>query len=95
MFEYDHSQLSFLDLQAVGIRRTSELEEVIEGESFANEQFVEELGFVVIVFTGFTRATRPIKVACRLDETSFRLITLDARIPSVAEIKKDFCKYCR
>lgn len=95
MFEYDHSLLSLADLHAKGIRRVSELEEVVTGESFANEQFFEELGYAVIAFTGFTKASKPLKVACRFDEKNIRLITLDARIPSVEEIKRDFCRHCR
>jgi hypothetical protein len=32
----------------LGIRSTKELEEVIEGYSFANEFFLEEIGYTII-----------------------------------------------
>ena len=94
MFEYDHGLLSSIDLHEKGVRHTRELEEVIEGRSFADEVFLEALGYTVIRFIGFTNASRALKIACRLDEKSGKLITLDTRIPSVEEIVKDFCKYC-
>jgi hypothetical protein len=94
MFEYDHSLLSLIELHKWGIRKTSELEEVIEGYSFADEEFFEELGYQVVRFIGFTKSSKPLKIACRLDDKNGVLITLDARIPSVEEIVKDFCKYC-
>ncbi len=93
MFEYDHTLLSIDALHRIGIRGTRELEEVIEGYSFADEEFFDELGYSVIRFIGFTNASRAVKVACRLEEDG-RLTTLDARIPSIEEIVSDFCKYC-
>jgi uncharacterized Rossmann fold enzyme len=94
MFEYDHGLLSLIDLHGKGVRHTRELEEVIEGHSFADEIFFEPLGYSVIRFIGFTNASRALKIACRLDEKNEKLITLDTRIPSVEEIVKDFCRYC-
>jgi hypothetical protein len=93
MFEYDHSLLSLLELHSLGIRTTHELEEVIEGYSFADEIFLEELGCSIIRFIGFTKASRGLKIACRLNEDD-KIVTVDARIPSVKEIISDFCKYC-
>ena len=93
MFEYNHSRLSLIELHKRGIRSILELEEVIEGHSFADEEFFDELGYSVIRFIGFTNGSKPLKIACRLGENG-NLITLDARIPSVEEIIKDFCKYC-
>ncbi len=51
-----------------GIRSTQELEDVIEGYSFADEEYFEELGYSVIRFIGFTKASRALKVACRIGE---------------------------
>lgn len=93
MFEYDHSLLSLAVLHQVGIRSTRELEEVIEGHSFADEEFFEELGYSVIRFIGFNNSSRAIKIACRLSDRG-KLITLDARIPSIDEIIADFCRFC-
>jgi hypothetical protein len=93
MFEYDHSLLSLSELHKVGVRNTRELEEVIEGYSFADEEFFEDLGYRVVRFIGFTKASRPLKIACTLDENG-KLITLDARIPSVEEIVQGFCRHC-
>lgn len=93
MFEYDHTQLSLTLLHNRGIRSTKELEEVIEGYSFADEEYFEDLKFKIIRFIGFTDISKPIKIACRLDENG-KLVTLDARIPSVEEIINDFCKNC-
>lgn len=94
MFEYDHSLLSLVELQQKGIRRLRELEEVIEGVSFAEELFFEELGYSIIRFIGFTNKSKPLKIACRLDANTGKLTTLDAQIPSVDEIISGFCKHC-
>ena len=75
------------------IRSTRELEEVIEGHSFADEKFFEELGYPVIRFIGFNNASRAIKIACKLNEHG-KLVMLDARIPPVEEIISDFCHFC-
>ena len=93
MFEYDHTLLSLPELHRLGIRSTKELEEVIEGYSFANEFFLEEIGYTIIRFIGFTKSTKGLKVACRL-KSDGKIVTLDAQIPSVEEIIVDFCKYC-
>jgi hypothetical protein len=77
-----------------GIRSTKELEEVIEGYSFADEQFFEELNFNIIKFIGFSSQSKPIKIAARINEFGV-LETLDARIPSVEEIINDFCSFCK
>lgn len=79
MFEYDHSLLSLIELHKIGIRSTRELEEVIEGYSFANEEFLEKWGHDVIRFVGFTNRSRALKIACRFTE-DWRLATIDARI---------------
>lgn len=92
MFEYDHSQLSLSLLHSRGIRSPRELEEVIEGNSFADEQFFDELGYGVIRFIGFTKASRALKIACRLSEDG-KLVTMDAQIPTVDEIVSNFCKF--
>lgn len=94
MFDYDHSLLSLIDLHQIGVRNVRELEEVIEGYSFADEEDFEELGYSVIRFIGFTNSSKALKIACRLDKKAGTLITLDARIPMVEEIVNDFCKYC-
>ncbi len=93
MFDYDHSLLSMDHLHKNGIRSSKEIEEVIEGHSFAEEVFLPELGYTIFRFIGFTKATKPIKLACRFDITG-RLVTLDALIPKVEEIIEDFCRYC-
>jgi hypothetical protein len=94
MFEYDHSFLSLIDLHGKGVRHTRELEEVIEGYSFADEYFLEGLGHTVIRFIGFTNTSKALKIICRLNVKGEKLITLDARVPFVQEIVDDFCKYC-
>lgn len=94
MFEYDHSLLSIIALQQKGIRSVRELEEVIEGYSFADEDFRKELGYPIIYFIGFTNASRPLKIACRLNLDNRRLITLGVHIPTVEEIIADFCIHC-
>ncbi len=94
MFEYDHSRLSLNELHKKGIRTIRELEEVVEGYSFAEEFFFEELGYKVIRFTGFTRNSKALKIACKIGVDG-KLITLDARIPTVEEIIEDFCKKCQ
>ena len=91
MFEYDHSLLSLVALQQKGIRSTRVLEEVIEGRSFADEIYFDDLGYSVIVFTGFSRRSQAIKVASRLK--AGKLILLDAGIPTVEEIIDNFCRY--
>ena len=93
MFEYDHSKLSLVELHKIGVRSTLEIEEVIEGNSFASEEYIEELGHSIIRFVGFTNHTRALKIVCRLLDDG-RLSTLDTRIPTVEEIIQDFCKYC-
>jgi hypothetical protein len=93
MFEYDHTLLNLPQLHRLGIRTTKELEEVIEGYSFADEIFLEELGYRVIRFIGFTQSSRSLKIACRLERDG-KIVTLDAQIPSVEEIVSDFCEYC-
>lgn len=93
MFEYDHSLLSLKQLHESGIRSTKELEEVIEGYSFANEIFLHEEGYAVLLFLGFSKSSKPIKIACRFDGVG-KITTLDAMIPSVEEIIESFCKYC-
>ncbi len=93
MFEYDHSLLSLIELHKIGIRTTRELEEVIEGYSFANEEFLEKWGFDVIRFVGFTNRSRALRIACRFTDDG-RLETMEAGIPSVQEIISDFCRYC-
>ncbi len=93
MFEYDHSLLRSTELHKIGIRSTKELEEVIEGYSFADEKFLKVLGYPVIRFVGFTKKSRALKIACRLTDDG-RLATMDARIPSVQEIIDDFCRHC-
>jgi hypothetical protein len=93
MFEYDHSMLSLTELHKIGIRSTRELEEVIEGYSFADEMFLNALGYPVIRFIGFTKKSRALKIACLLTDDG-RFATMDARIPSVQEIIDDFCRYC-
>ncbi|MFP4097136.1 MAG: hypothetical protein ACLFUB_21815 [Cyclobacteriaceae bacterium] len=80
-------------MQRSGIRSTKELEEVINGTSFVEEEFLAELGYSVLRFIGFTSNARALKVACRLGETG-KLVTLDARIPTVEEIINDFCREC-
>ena len=94
MFEYDHSRLSLSELHKKGIRTIKELEEVVEGYSFAEELFFDELGYKVIRFTGFTKNSKPLKIACKIG-TDGKLTALDARIPSVEEIVEDFCKKCQ
>lgn len=91
MFEYDHSLLSLVVLQRKGIRSTRILEEVVEGRSFADENYFDNLGYSVIVFTGFNRSSQAIKVAGRLKKG--KLILLDAKIPTVEKIIDDFCRY--
>jgi len=93
MFEYDHSLLSLIELHKIGIRSTRELEEVIEGYSFANEEFLEKWEYNVIRFVGFTNRSRALKIACRFTD-DWRLATIDARIASVQEIISHFCRYC-
>ena len=93
MFEYDHNMLSLTELHKIGIRSTRELEEVIEGYSFADEKFVEVLGYPVIRFVGFTNKSRALKIASRFTDDG-RLATIDANIPSVQEIIDDFCRHC-
>lgn len=92
MFEYDHSLIRMTELHKIGVRSTRELEEVIEGHSFADEKYFEELGFTVIRFIGFNSRSLAIKVAARLH--GGLLQTLDVGIPTVDEIINDFCRYC-
>ena len=93
MFEYDHSLLSISALHSIGIRSPRELEEVIEGKSFADELFIDTLGYSVIRCVGFNAKSRAIKVAFKIGEKG-RIVFLDARIPSVEEIIRDFCRHC-
>lgn len=91
MFQYNHSLLNIVELQQKGIRSTKVLEEVIEGRSFADENYFDNLGYSVIVFTGFSHRSQAIKVVGRLKKG--KLITLDAEIPTIDEVIDDFCKY--
>lgn len=93
MFEYDHSLLSLVELQRKGIRSTKMLEEAIEGYSFADVTYFEQLGYEVVVFTGFSRHSQAVKVACRIKGE--KLMTLDAAIPTVEEVIRDFCRYAK
>ena len=94
MYEYDHSLLSSVRLQQRGIRSTRDLEEVIEGQSFANVESFKDLDYSVIIFTGFSSRSQAIKVVCRLEDSG-RIVTLDAEIPTVDEVIHDFCKYTK
>ena len=93
MLEFDHSLLSLVALQQKGIRSTKALEEVISGTSFVEEEFSAALGYTILRFIGFTSEVQALKVACRIGETG-KLVTLDARIPTVEEVIDDFCKEC-
>lgn len=53
MFEYDHTLLSVHELHKIGIRSTRELEEVIEGYSFAEEWLFVDLGLLCYSFHRF------------------------------------------
>jgi len=58
MFRYDHRQIDLMMLRDAGIRTFREVEEMIEGYSFADRvlgpgRFYE--------FTGFTRESKPLK----------------------------------
>lgn len=91
MFEYDHRQIDLMELRNAGIRTFREVEEMIEGWSFADlipgpGRFYE--------YTGFTRESKALKVLIKEGE-DVRLETLDVSRPSVEEIIRDFCQYCR
>lgn len=86
-YYYDHSGISLALLHSIGIRKISDLEEVIEGESYW--QNAEE---DVKIATGFNADMRAIVVAFKIQDLT--ITTIDARVASVEEIKSDFCKYC-
>lgn len=93
MFEYDHSLLSLVELHKKGVRSTRELEEVIEGYSFAEEVLLPEIEYKVVRFIGFTKFSKPLKIVCRIS-SDMKLVTLDAQTPTVEEIINDFCRNC-
>jgi len=92
-FSYDHSLLSMSQLHSMGIRSTREIEEVIEGHSYADEIYIKELRYSVIRFIGFTDQSRALKIVCRLKNDLEKLITLEVRIPNIEEIISDFCRF--
>ena len=93
-FEFDHSNISSIRLQENGIRSLREIEEVVQGESFAEELSSEIYGSPIFLLIGFTTKSKPLKVAFSLG-LDYKIITLQAKIASVYEIKKEFCKHCK
>jgi hypothetical protein len=92
-FEFDHSNLSSIVLHQNGIRSLREIEEVINGESFA-EEISKRYTKPTFIVTGFTSKSKPLKIAFSIDKSG-RVITLQARIASINEIKNEFCRHCK
>ncbi|HWZ21643.1 MAG TPA: hypothetical protein VNW06_03255 [Cytophagaceae bacterium] len=93
-FQFNHSNLSILVLHQNGIRSLLELEQVIQGDSFAEELQSEIRGRSIFIATGFTVKSKPLKVAFSLN-TQGEIITLQAKIATISEIKEGFCKHCK
>ncbi len=92
-FNFNHSNLSAVELQKIGIKSTRELEEVILGESFFDEFEDVEFGNFLIA-TGFTLEVTALVIAFAIEYETLDIILLDARKATIEEIKKHFCKYC-
>jgi len=92
-FIYDHSMLSMERLHKIGIRSTTEIEEVIEGYSFADEAYFGELKRRVIRFIGFSKSMRILKVAASFDTKEEKLYTLNAITPTVEDVIDEFCRF--
>lgn len=92
-FKYDHSLLSMDRLHKIGVRSTAEIEEVIEGYSFADEVYFGELKRRVIRFIGFSKGMRILKVAASIDTKEEKIYTLNAITPTVDEVIDEFCRF--
>ena len=93
-FKFNHSNLSILLLHQNGIRSLVEIEEAVVGDSFAEEIPMALHGESVFIITGFTLKSKPLKIAFTLDKEGI-VITLQAEIASVSDIKEGFCKHCK
>jgi hypothetical protein len=80
-------------LHKIGVRSTVEIEEVIEGYSFADEQYFEELENWVIRIIGFSQQLRALKIACVVNAKLGVIKTLDVKIPTINEVINDFCRF--
>lgn len=93
-FEFDHSNLNMIELQKIGIRSPHELETVILGESFCESVNFPDIGELFFA-TGFNSSMRALVVVFKYDQNRDKLVTLDAKIANLEEIKNDFCKHCK
>ena len=90
IFEFNHSQLSLVDLRNNGISGTKELEEVISGDCFVDPGAVDEIK----IATGFTKSMHALIIAFMVSESGV-IITLQAEKASIEDVKSNFCKYCQ
>jgi hypothetical protein len=94
MFNYDYRQIDLMILRAAGIRRFREVEEMIEGDSFAEE--IPGPGSFYC-FTGFTSESKPLKVTIKSivdKDMDVDIEVREVRKPTVEEIIDNFCRHC-
>ncbi len=89
-FNFDHSLLSIVDLQSIGIRSTRVVEEAFYDSTGKLIEIEEKAGENRVFFSiGFSNDMRPIKSTFELkDET---LLTLETAIMDKADIKNYYC----
>ena len=90
-FEFRHSNLSIVELHKKGIRNLKWLEEVILGESYWEDIFVDIDS--TYFATGFTNDMQALVVAFRID-SEMTIFTLDAKRATIEEVKFNYCKFC-
>jgi len=91
-FEFRHNNLSLIELHAIGIRHTKDIEETILGDSYW--EIIEDNENHLYFATGFSKNVIGIVVAFTINEAMV-ITTLQAKRASIYEIKKYFCKYCK
>jgi len=95
IFKYDFRLVDLMELREVGVRRFYEVEEMIEGDSYADD--VSGPGNFVC-YTGFTRESKPLEVTLKEitnKDDDVWLEIYDVRKPTVEQIINNFCRHYR
>jgi hypothetical protein len=95
MFNYDYRSVDLFMLREAGVRTFREVEEMIEGNSFADEYPGPEK---FLCYTGFTSESKPLEVTIKVITNrgdDVWLEVMDVRRPGITEIINNFCRHCR